>query len=157
MHAGGAMKLTFDDIKARESRHVVQTYRRQPIAFVRGSGPRLYDVEGRAYLDLVSGIGVASLGHAHPGLAAAIADQASTLLHTSNLYYHPLQGQVAARLTKLSGLARAFFANSGTEAVEGCLKFARRYWYTQGITTRTARSEERRVGKECRSRWSPYH
>ena len=130
-------KLTLDDIKALEARHVVTTYKRQPVGFVRGSGSRLYDVDGREYLDLVSGIGVASLGHAHPGLAAAISEQASTLIHTSNLYYHPLQGQVAARLTKLSGLARAFFANSGTEAVEGCLKFARRYWYTQGITTRT--------------------
>ena len=131
-------KLTLDDIKALEARHVVQTYKRQPVAFVRGSGSRLYDVDGREYLDLVSGIGVASLGHAHPGLAAAISEQASTLLHTSNLYYHPLQGQVAERLTKMSGLARVFFANSGTEAVEGCLKFARRYWFTQGITTRTA-------------------
>ena len=130
--------LTLDEIKALEARHVVQTYKRQPVAFVRGSGSRLYDVDGREYLDLVSGIGVASLGHAHPGLAAAISEQASTLLHTSNLYYHPLQGQVAARLTQLSGMARVFFTNSGTEAVEGCLKFARRYWYTQGITTRSA-------------------
>ena len=130
-------KLTLDDIRTLETQHIVQTYKRQPIAFVRGSGSRLYDVDGREYLDLVSGIGVTSLGHAHPGLAAAIADQAATLLHTSNLYYHPLQGQVAARLTKLSGLPRVFFANSGAEAVEGCLKFARRYWYTQGITTRT--------------------
>src|SRR5512147_2999060 len=111
------MKITLDDIQGRESRHVLQTYRRQPVAFVRGSGSRLYDVDGREYLDLISGIGVASLGHAHPGLAAAIADQAATLLHTSNLYYHPLHGQVAARLTKLSGLARVFFANRGTEAV----------------------------------------
>jgi acetylornithine/N-succinyldiaminopimelate aminotransferase len=130
-------KLTFDDITALEAQHVVQTYKRQPVAFVRGSGSRLYDVDGREYLDLISGIGVTSLGHAHPGLAAAIADQASTLLHTSNLYYHPLQGQVAARLTKLSGLPRVFFSNSGAEAVEGCLKFARRYWYTHGISTRT--------------------
>ena len=130
-------KLTLEDIAALEAQHVVQTYKRQPVAFVRGRGSRLYDVNGREYLDLISGIGVASLGHAHPGLAAAIADQASTLVHTSNLYYHPLQGQVAARLTKLSGLARVFFANSGTEAVEGCLKFARRYWYTQGVPTRT--------------------
>ena len=130
-------KLTLDDIKGLEERHIVQTYKRQPVAFVRGSGSRLYDVDGREYLDLVSGIGVTSLGHAHPGLAAAIADQASTLLHTSNLYYHPLQGQVAARLTTLSGLPRVFFANSGAEAVEGCLKFARRYWYTQGLKTRT--------------------
>ena len=72
------------------------------------------------------------LGHAHPGLAAVIADQAKTLIHTSNLYYHPLQGQLAARLAALSGLQRTFFCNSGTEAVEACLKFARRYWYSQG-------------------------
>jgi predicted acetylornithine/succinylornithine family transaminase len=129
-------QLTLDEIKALEAQHVVTTYTRQPVAFVRGHGSRLYDVDGREYLDFISGIGVASLGHAHPGLASAIADQAATLLHTSNLYYHPLQGQVAARLTQLSGLARAFFANSGTEAVEGCLKFARRYWYTQGNTER---------------------
>ena len=127
------MKVTLDDIQARESQHVLQTYRRQPVAFVRGSGPRLYDVDGREYLDFVSGIGVASLGHAHPGLAAAIADQAATLLHTSNLYYHPFQAEAAARLSALSGLARAFFCNSGTEANEACLKFARRYWHTQGV------------------------
>ncbi len=127
------MKQTLDDIRARESQHVLQTYRRQPIAFVRGSGSRLYDVDGREYLDLVSGIGVTSLGHAHPGLAAAIADQASTLLHVSNLYYHPLQAEAASRLAQLSGLSRAFFCNSGAEAVEACLKFARRFWHTQGI------------------------
>ena len=126
------MKTTLGDIQAREARHVLQTYKRQPIAFVRGSGSHLYDVDGREYLDLVSGIGVASLGHAHPGLTAAIAEQASTLLHVSNLYYHRYQGDAAERLTQLSGLARAFFCNSGTEAVEACLKFARRYWYTQG-------------------------
>ncbi len=82
--------------------------------------------------DLLSGIGVASLGHAHEGLAEAIADQARTLLHTSNLFYHPLQGQAGERLSALSGLPRTFFCNSGTEAVEACLKFARRYWYTKG-------------------------
>jgi predicted acetylornithine/succinylornithine family transaminase len=120
------------DIQARESRHVLQTYRRQPVVFVRGEGVRLYDSEGREYLDLLSGIGVASLGHAHPGLARAIADQAQTLMHTSNLFYHPLQGQLAERLAALSGLPRAFFCNSGAEAVEACLKFARRYWYTRG-------------------------
>jgi len=131
------MTVTFDDIKARESRHVLQTYRRQPVAFVRGKGSFLYDVDGKEYLDLVSGIGVTSLGHAHPGLAAAIADQASTLLHTSNLYYHPFQAEAATRLSQLSGMARVFFCNSGTEAVEACLKFARRYWHTQGIHDRT--------------------
>ena len=79
------MSQMVDDIRARESEHVLQTYKRQPIVFVRGRGSRLYDADGREYLDLVSGIGVASLGHAHPGLAAASADQATTLLHESNL------------------------------------------------------------------------
>jgi predicted acetylornithine/succinylornithine family transaminase len=120
------------DIQAREARHVLQTYRRQPVTLVRGQGVRLFDTDGREYLDLLSGIGVASLGHAHPGLAEAVADQARTLLHTSNLFFHPLQGQLAERLADLSGLPRAFFCNSGTEAVEACLKFARRYWYTRG-------------------------
>jgi predicted acetylornithine/succinylornithine family transaminase len=131
------MKTTFDSIQARESQYVLHTYRRQPVAFVRGEGPRLYDVDGREYLDFVSGIGVASLGHAHPGLAAAIADQAKTLLHTSNLYYHPYQAEAASRLTALSGMSRAFFCNSGAEANEACLKFARRYWHTQGVKDRT--------------------
>jgi acetylornithine aminotransferase/acetylornithine/N-succinyldiaminopimelate aminotransferase len=132
------MTLTFDDIQTRESTLVLQTYRRQPVAFVRGAGPRLYDLDGREYLDFVSGIGVASLGHAHPGLAAVIAEQASTLIHTSNLYFHPYQAEAAGRLSALSGLARAFFCNSGTEANEACLKFARRYWYTQGAKDRIA-------------------
>jgi acetylornithine/N-succinyldiaminopimelate aminotransferase len=124
--------ITTDEIRARESRHVLQTYRRFPVTFVRGDGVRLFDADGREYLDLLSGIGVTSLGHAHPGLARAIAEQASTLLHTSNLFYHPLQGELAERLAQLSGMPRAFFCNSGTEAVEACLKFARRYWYTRG-------------------------
>ncbi|HKE85109.1 MAG TPA: acetylornithine/succinylornithine family transaminase [Vicinamibacterales bacterium] len=131
------MTNTLDDIQARESRFVLQTYRRQPVAFVRGEGTRLYDVDGREYLDFISGIGVASLGHAHPGLAAVIAEQARTLLHTSNLYFHPFQAEAAGRLSALSGLARAFFCNSGTEANEACLKFARRYWHTQGVKGRT--------------------
>jgi predicted acetylornithine/succinylornithine family transaminase len=126
------METTLNDVQTLESRHVLQTYRRLPVTFVRGNGVRLYDENGVEYLDLLSGIGVASLGHAHPGLAAAIADQARTLLHTSNLFYHPLQGQVAERLARLSGLPRAFFCNSGAEAVEACLKFARRYWFTRG-------------------------
>jgi len=128
---------TFDEVKALETRHVMPTYNRQPVVFVRGAGARLWDTEGREYLDLLSGIGVASLGHANPALAAAIAEQASTLIHTSNLYYHPLQGQAAARLAALSGLPRSFFCNSGAEAVEACLKFARRYWHTRGDTDRT--------------------
>jgi predicted acetylornithine/succinylornithine family transaminase len=119
------------DVQTLEAQHVLQTYRRQPVVFERGEGIRLLDDRGRGYLDFVSGIGVASLGHAHPGLAAAIADQARTLIHTSNLYFHPLQGELAARLTAATGMNRAFFCNSGTEAVEACLKFARRFWHGQ--------------------------
>jgi predicted acetylornithine/succinylornithine family transaminase len=126
-----------DDVQALESRHILPTYKRQPVVFVRGDGVRLYDAEGNEYLDLLSGIGVASLGHAHAGLAREIADQAATLLHTSNLYYHPLQSEAAARLARLSGLSRVFFCNSGAEAVEACLKFARRYWHTKGDAQRT--------------------
>lgn len=124
------------DVAALESRHVLQVYRRVPIVLVRGSGVRVYDEHDRAYLDLLSGIGVASLGHANPGLAEALADQARTLVHCSNLYYHGLQGQLAERLASLSGLARSFFCNSGAEAVETCLKFARRVWHTRGVKGR---------------------
>jgi acetylornithine/N-succinyldiaminopimelate aminotransferase len=120
-----------------EAQHVLQTYKRQPVVFVRGEGSRLFDENGKSYLDFLSGIGVCVLGHGHQGLAAVIADQSKTLIHTSNLYYHPLQGQLAAKLASLSGLQRAFFCNSGTEAVEACLKFARRYWYSKGVKQRT--------------------
>jgi acetylornithine aminotransferase/acetylornithine/N-succinyldiaminopimelate aminotransferase len=125
------------DVQTLEQQHVLQTYRRQPVVFERGDGVRLFDDRGRSYLDFVSGIGVASLGHAHPGLAKALTDQAQTLLHTSNLYFHPLQGELATRLSDLTGLERVFFCNSGTEAVEACLKFARRFWHSQGATHRT--------------------
>jgi len=126
------MTTAVTDVIATEAEHVLQVYRRSPVVFERGSGAYLYTSEGRRYLDLISGVGVASLGHAHPGLAKAIAAQARELLHTSNLFFHPLQAEVASRLSALSGLERAFFCNSGTEAVEACLKFARRYWHAQG-------------------------
>jgi len=125
------------DVKALESQHVLQTYRRAPVVFTRGEGVYLVDEAGDRYLDLISGVGVASLGHANPVMADALASQARTLVHTSNLYFHELQGQVASRLASLSGLARTFFCNSGTEAMEGCLKFARRFWYTAGDARRT--------------------
>ncbi|HUF47355.1 MAG TPA: acetylornithine/succinylornithine family transaminase [Vicinamibacterales bacterium] len=128
---------TTHDARNLDARHVLQIYKRQPVVFVRGDGMRLIDDSGRAYLDFLSGIGVASLGHAHPRLSAAIAEQAATLIHTSNLYYHPWQGELAARLTRLTGLDRAFLCNSGTEANEACLKFARRFWRTRGETDRS--------------------
>ena len=131
------MNTKATDIQAADATYVLQTYKRAPVTFERGEGAWLYDVDGQAYLDLISGIGVASLGHAHPGLAKALGEQASTLVHTSNLYHHPLQSALARRLTEISGLSRAFFCNSGAEAIEACLKFARRYWFTRGEKTRT--------------------
>ena len=131
------MTIDSRQVKALEAEHVLQTYKRQPIVLVRGDGSRIFDADGKSYLDFITGIGVVVLGHAHRGLAAAVSAQAETLIQTSNLYYHPLQGQLAARLAALSGLQRAFFCNSGTEAIEACLKFARRYWYSQGLRDRT--------------------
>jgi acetylornithine/N-succinyldiaminopimelate aminotransferase len=130
------LTTTSNDPIALDARHVLQVYRRAPLVFESGKGCALFTRTGERYLDLISGVGVASLGHAHPALARAIADQASTLLHTSNLFHHPLQSELASQLSALSGLPRAFFCNSGAEAVEACLKFSRRFWQTQG-TPRT--------------------
>ena len=127
---------TATDVIAVEADHLLQVYRRSRVVFERGRGCRLFDAEGRPYLDLLSGIGVASLGHANPRLADALATQARELLHTSNLYFHPLQGELASRLATLSGMPRSFFCNSGTEAMEACLKFARKFWHAQEGTPR---------------------
>jgi predicted acetylornithine/succinylornithine family transaminase len=130
-------RIDLEQVRNLEAAHVLQTYKRAPVVFVRGDGSRIFDAAGKPYLDFISGIGVVVLGHAHQGLAEAIALQARTLIQTSNLYYHPLQGELAARLAALSGLQRTFFCNSGTEAVEACLKFARRYWFSKGEKERT--------------------
>jgi predicted acetylornithine/succinylornithine family transaminase len=129
---------TATDVIALETDHLLQVYRRGRVVFDHGRGCRLFDADGRAYLDLISGVGVASLGHGNPRLAEAIAGQARQLLHTSNLYFHPLQGELAAKLSALSGMPRSFFCNSGTEAMEACLKFARKFWYAQeGVPSRS--------------------
>jgi acetylornithine/N-succinyldiaminopimelate aminotransferase len=120
--------LSLDEIRALDAEHVMQTYGRLPVAFVRGAGTHLWDSEGKQYLDFLGGLAVTSLGHAHPEVADAIADQARTLLHVSNLYYNELQPQVAATLDRLiGGGGRVFFGNSGAEANECAIKLARRY------------------------------
>ena len=103
----------------------MQNYARYPLVLTRGKGCHVYDTEGRRYLDFISGIGVNSLGHAHPRIVKAVREQAGTLIHNSNLYYNQFQGPLAKRLAGISGLDRAFFANTGTEAMEGALKIAR--------------------------------
>lgn len=113
------------------------TYARQAVAFERGAGVWLWDTQGERYLDALSGIAVCGLGHAHPDVAGAIADQAATLIHTSNLYQVPLQAQLAARLTALSGLEQAFFCNSGAEANEAAIKIARKYGHGRDIAVPT--------------------
>src|SRR6202795_3824686 len=113
----------FDDLAALDAVNVMQTYGRLPVAFVRGEGTILWDSEGKQYLDFLSGLAVTSLGHAHPEVADAIAEQARTLLHVSNLYYNDVQPQLGERLDLLVTSAtrtpgRVFFANSGAEANE---------------------------------------
>ena len=122
-----------EEIRALDAAYVMQTYGRLPVAFVRGDGTRLWDSEGKEYLDFLSGLAVVSLGHAHPEVADAIADQARTLLHVSNLYFNNVQPRVAARLdARLGGGGRVFFANSGAEANECAIKLARRYGQLHG-------------------------
>ena len=113
--------------------HVMNTYARLPVAFSHGQGSRVFDTEGKEYLDALSGIAVSTLGHAHPRLVSAIAAQAGRLLHTSNLYRIPEQEQLADKLTALSGMQEVFFCNSGCEANEAAIKLARFYGHKKGI------------------------
>lgn len=118
------MTLT-DEIIERERRFLLPTYNRYPIALERGKGAFLYDCEGKRYLDFVAGLGVNALGHGHPRIVKVIREQAARAIHVSNLYYNEYQGRLAEKLCQLSGLHRAFFSNSGTEAIEGSIKLAR--------------------------------
>jgi len=114
----------------------MNTYARLPITLVRGQASRVWDDSGKEYLDFISGIAVNTLGHAHPILVAALAEQASTMLHCSNLFQIPKQQQLAEKLSGLSGLARVFFSNSGAEANEGAIKLARKYFFDQDSARR---------------------
>lgn len=119
--------MTLDEIKAAETKLLLPTYERNPIFFVGGEDVHLIAEDGRRYLDLLSGIGVNALGYGHPAIVDTIAEQSRKLIHISNLYYHDGQAQLALRLSAASGLDRAFFCNSGTEAWEAALKLARAY------------------------------
>jgi acetylornithine aminotransferase len=114
---------------------VMPTYAPQPVAFERGDGPWLYDTDGRRYLDCLAGIAVNTLGHNHPRLVAAICDQASKIIHCSNLFEIPLRERLAERLVGLSGMTNVFFCNSGLEANEAAIKIARLYGHNRGIDT----------------------
>ena len=123
------MAEVLDEIPAA----VMPTYARIPVAFVRGEGCYVYDSEGKRYMDALTGIAVCGLGHAHPKVADAIARQASTLMHTSNLYRIPQQERLACRLSEISGMDNVFFCNSGAEANEATIKIARLYGHSRGV------------------------
>jgi len=120
----GAKSLA-ESVTELEQQYVLQSYSRYPVVVRRGKGCHVYDVHGKRYLDLITGIGVNALGHAHPRILRVIKEQAALLIHSSNLYYHEYQGPLAKKLAEISGLQRSFFCNSGTEAMEGALKMVR--------------------------------
>lgn len=117
--------------------HLMNTYARQPVSFVRGEGAHVWDENGKRYLDAVAGVAVNTLGHAHPMLVKAIAEQAATLIHTSNLYGVKRQEELADRLCALSGMDKVFFCNSGCEANEAAIKLARLFGHQKGIANPT--------------------
>jgi predicted acetylornithine/succinylornithine family transaminase len=123
---------SLDELMKMNADYHMNTYGRLPVGFVKGSGLKLWDTNGKEYLDFVSGIGVVSVGHCHPTVVEAIKIQAETLLHVSNLYYIELQLELAKKITEISFGDKCFFANSGAEANEGAIKLARRYAKNKG-------------------------
>jgi acetylornithine/N-succinyldiaminopimelate aminotransferase len=122
-----------EELQGLEARYVMQTYKRAPVEFVRGEGARLWDAEGREYLDFVSGVSVCSVGHCHPAVVEAVREQAGRLIHVSNLFYTEPGVRLAERLCE-SGLGgKAFLTNSGTEANECAIKIARKHAHRRGI------------------------
>ena len=115
------------------SKHLMNTYARQPVTFVKGEGVWLWDKQGERYLDALAGIAVNGLGHAHPKLVAAVSAQVGTLIHLSNIYNNPVQDALAEKLCAVAGMDRVFFCNSGCEANEAAIKLARLYGHQQGV------------------------
>ena len=139
-----------DQIRAAEARLLLSTYERNPILFVRGEGVHLIDEDGQRYLDLLSGIGVNALGYGHPAIERTIINQSRALIHTSNLFFHEGQAELALRLTERTGCDRVFFANTGTEAWEGALKLARAH---AGLL----RSEGKQIGTKFLALEQSFH
>ncbi|SET63586.1 acetylornithine aminotransferase apoenzyme [Nitrosomonas marina] len=121
----------------KDMSYVMNTYAQLPVTFVKGEGVWLWSDTGEKYLDALSGVAVCGLGHCHPRLAEALCKQARTLIHTSNIYFIEKQEQLAARLTSLSGMEKAFFCNSGAEANEAAIKLARLYGHNKGVSLPT--------------------
>ncbi|MEQ0924498.1 aspartate aminotransferase family protein [Acinetobacter schindleri] len=127
--------ITLAPVQTDQPSHLMPVFGRQPISFVRGQGAYLYTEDGTEYLDALTGIAVCGLGHTHPVLAEAIAEQAATLIHTSNLFEVPWQTAAAQKLAEVSGMEEIFFSNSGAESNEGAIKIARKFGHMQGIAS----------------------
>lgn len=123
--SSSAQPASLAGIQAAEQRYLLATYARVPLLLERGRGPHVWDSEGRRYLDFITGIGVNALGYGHKRILRVIREQSARLIHASNLYHNEFQTPLAKRLAELAGMERAFFTNSGTEALEGALKMAR--------------------------------
>jgi acetylornithine/N-succinyldiaminopimelate aminotransferase len=124
--------MSQDDLVALGQSHLYPNYRQPPIVLTRGEGSRVWDAAGKQYFDLFAGIAVSTLGHGHPLLSAAIAEQAKRLIHVSNYFYNQPNVELASKLCRLTGMQRVFFCNSGTEAIEASLKLARRHFFAKG-------------------------
>jgi predicted acetylornithine/succinylornithine family transaminase len=120
------------DVIELEKQYLLGTYARHPLVLERGKGVFLQDVNGKKYLDMISGIGVNALGHAHPRIVKVVRDQVAKIIHLSNLYYNQYQGPLAKKLSEASGLPRVFFSNTGTEAIDGAIKLARAHGHKVG-------------------------
>lgn len=127
-----------EQIRADEARHLMNTYKRPPVVFTHGRGCRVYDSNGKEYLDFLGGIAVNALGYSHPRLVQVIRREAGRAIHLSNLFHNPFQGPLAKKLAGWSGLDRVFFTNSGTEAMDGALKLARAHTHAQGARAGSA-------------------
>ncbi|MFH7807182.1 aspartate aminotransferase family protein [Acinetobacter sp. BSP-153] len=125
--------ITLAPVQTDQPTHLMPVFGRQPISFVRGRESYLYTADGTEYFDALTGIAVCGLGHAHPVIAEAIAEQAATLIHTSNLFEVPWQTAAAQKLAEVAGMEEVFFSNSGAESNEGAIKIARKFGYMQGI------------------------
>lgn len=129
--------MNFNQIKDEDANYIMPTYARFPVALVKGKNATVWDTEGKEYIDFTSGIGVNCLGYSDPGWVKAVADQAANLQHISNLYYSPVQTQLAKTLCEKTGFSKVFFTNSGAEANECAIKLARKYSFDQYGKERT--------------------
>ena len=127
--------ITLAPVQTDQPSHLMPVFGRQPISFVRGRGSYLYTEDGTEYLDALTGIAVCGLGHSHPVVTEAIAEQAATLIHTSNIFEVPWQTAAAQKLAEVSGMEEIFFSNSGAESNEGAIKIARKFGHMQGVAT----------------------